>query len=145
MKAVLFLCTGNYYRSRFAEELFNQRAAHADRDWSANSRALEIERGINNNTGPISTFALRGLKERGLIAKDGNRYPRQCSIADLEAADCIVALNELEHRPLMLERFTLWADLTEYWKISDLDCAPPSVALPMIDRQIEALLRRLHG
>lgn len=23
MKKVLFLCTGNYYRSRFAQELFN--------------------------------------------------------------------------------------------------------------------------
>ena len=25
-KTVLFLCTGNYYRSRFAEELFNHEA-----------------------------------------------------------------------------------------------------------------------
>jgi protein-tyrosine phosphatase len=97
MKVALFLCTGNYYRSRFAEELFNQRAAHADGDWSANSRALAIERGINN-TGPISPFALKGLKERGLVAKEGNRHPRQCSIADLEAADRIVALNRRRSR-----------------------------------------------
>ena len=28
---VLFLCTGNYYRSRFAEPLFNNSAARATR------------------------------------------------------------------------------------------------------------------
>jgi len=26
-RTVLFLCTGNYYRSRFADELFNHKAA----------------------------------------------------------------------------------------------------------------------
>jgi protein-tyrosine phosphatase len=144
MKTVLFLCTGNYYRSRFAEELFNQRAAHAGVDWLARSRALAIERGINN-VGPISPFALKGLEERGVIAKAGNRYPQQCALADLEAADCIVALNELEHRPLMLERLAGWTALTEYWKVSDVECVPPSVALAAIDTQIEVLLDRLHG
>ena len=27
LQTVIFLCTGNYYRSRFAEEVFNYRAA----------------------------------------------------------------------------------------------------------------------
>jgi hypothetical protein len=43
---------------------------------------------------------LKGLKERGLVAKQGNRNPLQCPIADWEAADHIVALNEVEHHPL---------------------------------------------
>jgi len=144
MNTVLFLCTGNYYRSRFAEELFNQRAALVGSDWSARSRALAIERGMNN-VGPISPVVLRGLEERGLIARASNRYPQQCAIADLEAADCIVALNESEHRPLMLDRFAGWVALTEYWKVSDVECVPPSIALAMIDRQIEVLLDRLQG
>jgi protein-tyrosine-phosphatase/ADP-ribose pyrophosphatase YjhB (NUDIX family) len=143
MKSVLFLCTGNYYRSRFAEELFNQRATDAHSDWSALSRALAIERGINN-VGPISPVALRALEERGLVARASNRYPQQCAIADLEAADCIVALNEPEHRPLMLERFARWATRTEYWKIDDVEYLRPSVALAMIDRQVDVLLDRLH-
>jgi protein-tyrosine phosphatase len=143
MKTVLFLCTGNYYRSRFAEELFNQRAVHTGIDWVARSRALAIERGINN-VGPISPFALRGLDERGLIAKASSRHPRQCTIADLEEADCIVALNEPEHRPLMLERFARWEARTEYWKVTDVEFVPPSIALAAIDTQIEILLERLR-
>ena len=39
MQTVLFLCTGNYYRSRFAEELFNHRAARDGLSWVAQSRA----------------------------------------------------------------------------------------------------------
>jgi protein-tyrosine phosphatase len=144
MKTVLFLCTGNYYRSRFAEELFNQRSARLGSDWIAESRALAIERGANN-VGPISPFVLKGLEERGIIAKGINRYPRQCATADLEAADHIIALNEHEHRPLMLEHFAPWAELTEYWKVGDVECIPPNVALAMIDAQIQALLERLRN
>jgi len=36
-QTVLFLCTGNYYRSRFAEFLFNALAAEAGVDWVAES------------------------------------------------------------------------------------------------------------
>lgn len=144
MKTVLFLCTGNYYRSRLAEALFNHRAVHTGSVWLAQSRALAIERGLNN-VGSISPFALRVLEERGLIASASNRLPRQCAVEDLHAADCIVALNEPEHRPLMLARFPRWEMQTEYWKVGDVDSDLPSVALAMIDAHIEILLDRLHG
>jgi protein-tyrosine phosphatase len=141
MKTVLFLCTGNYFRSRFAEELFNHRAARTGINWLARSRALAIER-LANSAGPISPFTLKGLEVRGLIAKYSDRLPQQCAIADLETADCIVALNESEHRPLMLERFPYWAPYIEFWNVSDTDVAPASVALSAIDVQIAALLDR---
>jgi protein-tyrosine phosphatase len=75
MKTILFLCTGNYFRSRFAEELFNRRAAHARIDWQAQSRALAIERliGVSDR---MSTFAVSGLAERGFIAKTVERLPQ---------------------------------------------------------------------
>ena len=56
-----------------------------------------------------------------------------------------VALNEPEHRPLMLERFPNWADRIEYWQVCDADVMPASVALAAIDQQIEALLSRIGG
>lgn len=37
MKTVLFLCTGNYYRSRFAEYLFNHLAEQQTLEWRAES------------------------------------------------------------------------------------------------------------
>ncbi len=47
-KTVLFLCTGNYYRSRFAEALFNSVAGRMGLPWRASSRGLALERGVNN-------------------------------------------------------------------------------------------------
>ena len=41
MKQVLFLCSGNYYRSRFAEHLFNWLAAKVNLSWRADSEACE--------------------------------------------------------------------------------------------------------
>jgi protein-tyrosine-phosphatase len=43
-KNILFLCTGNYYRSRFAEVLFNSVAGKMGLPWQAYSRGLALER-----------------------------------------------------------------------------------------------------
>jgi protein-tyrosine phosphatase len=143
MKTLLFLCTGNYYRSRYAEELFNHHAARNGLCWTAQSRGLAIERGINN-VGPISPFAREALDERGLLARGAHRLPQQCTAIDLEGASHIVALDESEHRPLMLERFPYWESRTEYWQVGDIEVVPPKVALSSIDGQIEELLGRFH-
>ena len=39
-RRLLFLCTGNYYRSRFAELLFNALAREAGLSWIASSRGI---------------------------------------------------------------------------------------------------------
>ena len=74
MPTVLFLCTGNYYRSRFAELLFNSLAAGQGLGWSATSRGLALERGAHN-VGPISKTVLRTLKELGVSIADEHRLP----------------------------------------------------------------------
>lgn len=142
MKSVLFLCTGNYYRSRFAEELFNYRAAYAATHWQAQSRALAIERG-RHNVGPLSPLALHGLKERGLTARGATRFPRQCTVFDLANANHVVALDESEHRPLIRERFSEWEHRIEYWDIADVELMKPYYALSLIDAKIDAFLAEL--
>ena len=59
---LLFICTGNYYRSRFAEMLFNTLAREGHLQWIAESRGIASER----VAGPrhISIDAVRGLASR---------------------------------------------------------------------------------
>ena len=142
MKNLLFLCTGNYYRSRFAEELFNHRAGDQGVCWVAHSRALAVERG-NNNIGALSPLALKALEERGLIAVGADRLPQRCTRSDLQSADHIVALDETEHRSLMLERFPHWESRAEYWQVPDVELVSPQIALREIEKQVDILLSRL--
>jgi protein-tyrosine phosphatase len=142
-RQVLFLCTGNYYRSRFAELLFNARAKEIDLKWSAFSRGL-IVRGSANNAGPVSVHALDGLAIRGIPVNDSVRFPMQVQEQDFAKADLIIALRESEHRLYLERRFPTWAGKVEYWHVGDLDVSSVSDALSEIELGIEALIRRLY-
>jgi protein-tyrosine phosphatase len=143
VKTVLFLCTGNYYRSRFAEELFNHRAERAGIDWIAHSRGLALERGVHN-VGCISPFVLHALKELEIAARGADRFPLQCATADLNSADFVVAVKEAEHRPLMRERFAEWEHIPNYWNIHDVEDAPPAEALKLLAQGVQTLLRQFR-
>ncbi|MCA6107869.1 arsenate-mycothiol transferase ArsC [Bradyrhizobium cenepequi] len=139
---LLFLCTGNYYRSRYAEELFNHRAGLADLKWRAFSRGA-AEKGSPDNVGPMSPFALEGLEAKGILPAGNLRYPQPCTSPDLESADLIIALKEAEHRPLLERRFPGTASRVIYWHVDDVDIAKPAVALALIDDLIDDLLNSL--
>jgi len=139
-RKILFLCTGNYYRSRFAEIVFNAVASRMGLPWEATSRALALELGINN-VGPISEGALQALQAMGLRPGDAcTRMPCAVSEAEFAAAERIVALKRLEHEPMMAERHPAWAEKIEYWTIDDV----PGV-LPLVEREVNGLIARLLG
>jgi protein-tyrosine phosphatase len=142
MKRLLFLCTGNYYRSRYAEQLFNTLAPAAGLAWQADSRALNLAAGTNN-VGPISPFALQRLQRRGIEPAQPQRFPQQAQEQDFAQADLVIALKRSEHEPMVAARFAAWAPRVEYWEVHDIDVALPNVALGELDTQLEALLRRL--
>jgi protein-tyrosine phosphatase len=137
---ILFLCTGNYYRSRYAEILFNSVACRMSLPWKASSRGLALERGVNN-VGPMEVSAIKALEARGLRAiSEFGRFPIQATAEDFEAAHWIVGLKEAEHLPLLQERFPGWAEKVEFWHVDD----GPEV-LDLIEREIMDLAARLIG
>jgi protein-tyrosine phosphatase len=141
---LLFLCTGNYYRSRYAEELFNHRAGLSKLNWRAFSRGA-AERGSPDNIGPMSRFALEGLQARGIQPVGSLRNPQPCTPPDLESADLIIALKEAEHRPLIERRFPEMARRVMYWHVDDVDVTEPAIALALIDDLVEDLLGSLSN
>lgn len=139
-KTVLFLCTGNYYRSRFAEILFNSVAGKMGLRWRASSRGLALERGVNN-IGPMAPSALKALHALGVCAGDDcSRPPAQVTATELEAADRVIALKQAEHLPLLRERFPTWTENVECWHVDD---APEALAL--IEREVMGLVARIIG
>jgi protein-tyrosine phosphatase len=143
MPKALFLCTGNYYRSRFAELLFNSLAARQGLDWTAESRGLALERGLHN-VGPISKCVLSTLTQLGVQVGEEHRLPLTVSELDLASAAHIVALKDAEHRPLVRERFPTWEERIEFWHIHDVDCATPETALVELEADVVRFVARLR-
>ena len=138
-KTVLFLCTGNYYRSRYAEVLFNALAVKWGLPWRATSRALNLVHG--RNVGPMAPAAIAALAAAGIRGGEAVvRMPASVTSADLESAERVVALKRDEHLPLVEERHPSWAAKVEYWHIDDA----PGV-LPAIESDVNRLIARLLG
>ena len=142
MHKVLFICTANYYRSRFCEHLFNHLANQQHLNWTATSRAVALELGIGN-IGTISEYAIEGLQARGVPLPDQYRHPQQLTNGDLQSADVIIVLDENEHRPYMNMKFPDWANRVTYWQVGDLHVATSEEALAMAERDIRDLIQRL--
>lgn len=142
MREILFLCTGNYYRSRYAEALFNHVAAERGLDWRAFSRGLAI---YMAPPGGLSPHTTRRLREQDISFDRTGKDPVQVAERDFRRAARVVALKETEHRPLMARLHPAWMDRIEYWEISDLDGATPEVALPAIEAHVRTLLDELAG
>lgn len=141
---LLFLCTGNYYRSRFVELLFNHQALQEALPWQAESRGIALELGVNNR-GPISSAALAALHARGIVPPEPLRFPQQVQEADFHRAQRIIALDEAEHRPLLVQRFPLWLERVEFWQVPDVPRTAVADGLALMTSQVQELFRVLAG
>jgi protein-tyrosine phosphatase len=142
MKQVLFLCSGNYYRSRFAEIYFNWQSQLRGIGWRAESRGLAID---SRNPGPLSRYTAACLASNGISWAEYLRAPMSVTEADFAAADRIIAVKEAEHRSIVSAKFPEWSHKVEYWHVHDLDCATPDQALAHLEREVLGLLATLQA
>ncbi|VVM05067.1 arsenate-mycothiol transferase ArsC [Methylacidimicrobium tartarophylax] len=138
---LLFICTGNYYRSRFAEVVFNFYSSARDLPWRASSRGLAV----GPAPFPISPFARSRLQELGIPLPLTIRSPLCLREADLAQATRAIALQEWEHRPMIVRLFPQWLDRISFWDIDDVDRLPAAVALSKIENRVHLLLEELAG
>ena len=71
------------------------------------------------------------------------RFPQQVHEADFARAARIIALDETEHRPLLVHRFPHWVDHVEFWLVPDVPRAPVTHALATMDTQVRSLIRSI--
>ena len=145
MEDILFLCTGNYYRSRFAEEYFNHYAEKRGLPARAWSRGLARDIDALRNPGPISAHTLGKLRELDIPPRRPDDYPVSAGPADLHGADRPIVLCEREHRPMIRAHFPELEQRMEYWEVEDVQVETPENALAQLLEELDALLREYSG
>ena len=139
MNEVLFICTGNYYRSRYAEMLFNHIASEYGLEWASLSRGFQE----STRKAPISQHAYNELISKGIVCNQ-LRYPIKLSPADLAMAHKIILMDEQEHRPMLMEEYSEWSDYVEYWNIRDVEFESPKTALSRLEKNVNLLIGSLE-
>lgn len=129
-KRLLFICSGNYYRSRLAEILFNHLAGEEGLAWDAQSRGL------------LSTGELKGISEHAVAYLKANkmnhlaaepRNPLVADVEDLTDADLVIGMCLEEHKPMVEQKFLALAKALHragrirYWNIYDIPGRPRAI------------------
>jgi len=140
MRNILFICTANYYRSRFSEAVFNHLANRRGLEWRAFSRGLIPEEAPDG----LSPHAANGLKLVGVSPEFFPSVKKALASEDFEQADRIFALKKDEHLPMLEERFPENLSRVEFWDVSDIPHVSPAQAMLQIKENIEALLVELE-
>lgn len=135
-KRVLFICSGNYYRSRLAEILFNREAEAAGIPWVAASRGMFKADGLKG----LSPYALAFLRDEKIeLPSEKPRNPLAIEVEDLLEADLCIGMCRQEHQPMIEQKFMALAKTfhktgrLRYWVVYDIPQRP------------NALIRLLHG
>ncbi len=140
---VLFICTGNYYRSRFAEAVFNHHAERHGLPWVAFSRGLAIH--LVPLELHLSPQTEEGLMARAIPLRHTEAPRAQLCEEDLLGAGMIVALQDEEHRPMLRVLFPHWEERTLFWDVADQPHVMSDVALPAIEARVLELIAEIRG
>jgi protein-tyrosine phosphatase len=143
---VAFVCTGNFYRSRLAEEIFRFYAENSGRDVFVISRGLAVQDDLKG----MHPEAITYLETLG-VRPPSIRNPLPLLVDELIATDHLVLLNRSEHEPLMergykaVYRKLLNQQAVSHWNVFDF--YPPSAGWKKESRPsqpLESAMEHIH-
>jgi protein-tyrosine phosphatase len=136
------VCTGNYYRSRFAEILFNALSEQQGLYHQAFSKGLRLSK---NNKGPISKHCIAYFSEQYPNLKYDLRMPIPFDQEDFDFYDSIILMDKTEHHPMIEKRYPEQQDKVTYWNIVDDYIKSPEDVLPILEKKIIELTNELKN
>jgi protein-tyrosine phosphatase len=140
MHQILFICTGNYYRSRFAEIYFNHLSTTRGVSFISRSRGFRMN--PEKNKGVLSPHTLSYLEKLQISTQEVG-VPTKLELHDLQNATHIIAMDEKEHRTMMKIFFPEWITKVDFWNFEDDYLVSPLQVLPALQNKVEALMEGL--
>jgi low molecular weight protein-tyrosine phosphatase len=92
----------------------------------------------------MSRFALEALQLKAVLPRWCDTIPTAMLVGRLRQGATRHCLKESEHRPMFEQRFPELGDRIIYWEVDDVEFAPPTEALTMIDDLAEKLILTLR-
>lgn len=145
-KSILFVCTGNIFRSVAAEQSFNQYLAGTGIDgWEVGSAGIVAEKE------PVDPKVLETLKTLGM---DNIRYQQRKLTKEMLAQyDVVVGMaenhiefmkSEFDYRHALLFNDLATGDQTSIWDIED-DILDYATNRPAVEEKLERTVRDIHA
>tara|TARA_Y100001970_G_scaffold49331_1_gene62484 strand:+ start:667 stop:1092 length:426 start_codon:yes stop_codon:yes gene_type:complete len=137
---VLFVCTANIHRSRFAEEVFNFLAKEKNSVHRAFSAGLKVG---DYSFRTIYYPALNNLKKLNITPLRPNDYSTHIDDVEIREYDRIICMDEYEHKPMVMANANLGDEIFEYWNIVDEPKVKSDISLPKCFQKVEDLLTEI--
>ena len=134
---ILFVCTGNYYRSKFCENLWTYLLEKFDKKGKVSSSGLKPELALlwKEAFGNISPFTVRALSRIGVPVYNDSSL-NLLTQEEVDGNDKVVFINRDEHMELLSQsELTIPVDKIIAWENGDVDQEFPieSIFLMMIN------------
>ena len=129
MKKILFVCTGNIFRSRFAEEVFNNLCIINDVDASAFSAGLQVGRYKQRKIYWPAMNELERLKIEPLRPDEDSVH-----INDTDVVFTIISFAWMKRsiNPMVRSNKLLSGFNFKYWNIVDMPKVSSDISLPNV-------------
>ena len=141
MIRILFVCTGNIFRSRFAEEVFNHLCKTKNVNATAFSAGLKVGKYRQRK---MYKPALIELKRLEIIPSRSDEDSIHINDIDISIYDQIICMDRQEHKPMVDSNQFLSSYAIKYWDIVDMPKVSSQISLPKCYKKVDELVKQLH-